>query len=53
LWLLLIIIYGLFDAIEPFPIKRIEKLVGGRGIVIDDLMAGVYTIITLLIILNF
>jgi len=53
LWLLLIIIYGLFDAIEPFPIKRIEKLVGGRGIVIDDLMAGVYAVIILYLLLWF
>jgi len=52
LWLLLIAIYGIIDALEPFPIKRIEKLVGGWGIVLDDLMAGVYTIMTLLIILR-
>jgi phosphatidylglycerophosphatase A len=53
LWFILIIIYGLIDWLEPFPIKRIEKLYGGWGIVLDDLMAGVYTIMTLLIILNF
>jgi len=53
LFVLLFFIYGFFDALEPFPIKRIEKLFGGWGIVIDDLMAGLYTIITLLIILNF
>ena len=53
LWLLLLLIYGFFDALEPFPIKRIEKLFGGWGIVLDDIMAGLYTIITLLIILHF
>ncbi|MGC9067029.1 MAG: phosphatidylglycerophosphatase A family protein [Minisyncoccia bacterium] len=53
LWLLLLLIYGFFDALEPFPIKRIEKLVGGWGIVLDDLMAGVYTIITLYLLLCF
>ena len=53
LWLLLLLIYSFFDALEPFPIKRIEKLFGGWGIVLDDLMAGLYTIITLLIILHF
>jgi len=51
LWLLLLLIYGFFDALEPFPIKRIEKLFGGWGIVLDDLMAGVYTIIILFLIL--
>lgn len=49
LWLLLLLIYGFFDALEPFPIKRIEKLSAGWGIVLDDIMAGVYTIIILLI----
>jgi len=53
LWFLLLLIYGFFDALEPFPIKKIEKLYGGWGIVLDDLMAGLYTIITLLIILHF
>ena len=52
-WLLLLLIYGFFDALEPFPIKRIEKLKGGWGIVLDDLMAGLYMIMILLIILNF
>jgi len=52
LWFLLLLIYGFFDTVEPFPIKKIEKLFGGWGIVLDDLMAGVYTIIALLIILN-
>lgn len=53
LWLVLVIVYGLIDAIEPFPIKRIEKLVGGWGIVLDDLMAGIYTIIILVLLLWF
>jgi phosphatidylglycerophosphatase A len=52
LWLLLLLIYGFFDALEPFPIKRIEKLFGGWGIVLDDLMAGIYTIVSLIIILR-
>ena len=52
LWLLLLLIYSLFDALEPFPIKRIEKLFGGWGIVLDDLMAGVYSIASLIIILR-
>ena len=52
LWLLLLLIYSLFDALEPFPIKRIEKLFGGWGIVLDDLMAGVYTIVSIIIMLR-
>lgn len=52
LWPLLLLIYGFFDALKPFPIKRIEKLYGGWGIVLDDLMAGVYTIVSLIIMLR-
>lgn len=51
LFVLLFFIYGVFDWLEPFPIKHIEKLYGGWGIVLDDLMAGIYTVIALLIIM--
>lgn len=51
LFLLIIALYICFDGLEPFPIKRIEKLYGGWGIVLDDLMAAIYTIITVIVIL--
>ena len=47
LWLLLLLVYGFFDSVKPFPIKRIEKLFSGWGIVLDDLMAGCYTVVVL------
>ena len=50
-FLIIIAIFGIFDGLEPLFIKRIEKLNGGWGIVLDDLVAGLYTTITLLIIL--
>lgn len=34
--------FRLFDVLKPFPIKNLEKLRGGLGIVADDLLAGVY-----------
>lgn len=37
------IIFRLFDIIKPFPAKKGEKLPGGLGIVMDDLIAGIYT----------
>jgi phosphatidylglycerophosphatase A len=52
LFVLLTVIYTFFDAVEPFPIKKIEKLPGGWGIVLDDIMAGIYTIASLIIILR-
>jgi len=34
--------FRLFDIIKPFPAGRAERLRGGWGIVLDDLVAGVY-----------
>lgn len=36
------ILFRLFDIWKPFPIQRLEKLPGGWGIMVDDLMAGIY-----------
>ena len=41
-------IFRFFDILKPFPIRPIErKLAGGTGIVMDDLLAGVYSNIAL------
>lgn len=32
-----------FDIFKPPPIRRIERIGGGAGVVIDDLVAGLYT----------
>jgi len=32
----------LFDIWKPFPVRQLEALPGGWGIVADDLMAGLY-----------
>lgn len=45
LFFLIVAIFGIFDGLEIFPIRQIEKLKGGWGIVLDDLMAAVYTIL--------
>ncbi len=42
-----IVLFRLFDILKPFPIKSLESLSGGIGIVADDLMAGLYTLIIL------
>ena len=41
--LLTIALFRLFDIAKVFPAARLERLQGGAGIVIDDIMAGVYT----------
>jgi phosphatidylglycerophosphatase A len=34
--------FRLFDMWKPFPIRKLESLPGGLGIMADDLLAGVY-----------
>lgn len=41
------VLFRIFDIIKPWPIKRIEKLPGGWGILMDDIAAGVYAAICL------
>jgi len=36
------ILFRLFDILKPYPIRRLEKIGGGAGIVLDDLLAGIY-----------
>lgn len=35
-------LFRLFDVLKPFPLRRLERLSGGWGIVLDDIGAGVY-----------
>jgi len=37
------VLYRLFDIIKPPPIKNLENLRGGLGVIADDIMAAVYT----------
>jgi undecaprenyl-diphosphatase len=36
------VLFRLFDIFKPWPIRRLEKLPAGWGILADDLLAGVY-----------
>jgi phosphatidylglycerophosphatase A len=48
------ILFRLFDIWKPWPIRLIDQKVhGGFGIMLDDLLAGVYAGICLLIVYNF
>ena len=37
------ILFRAFDIVKPFPIKRLQDLHGGVGIVLDDIGAAIYT----------
>lgn len=40
-------LFRFFDISKIFPVDRLEQLWGGVGIVLDDVMAGVYTFASL------
>lgn len=46
-------IFRIMDGLKPYPIYKIEKLHGSYGIMMDDLIAGLYTNITLQLFLKF
>ena len=37
-------LFRVFDILKPFPINRLQSLPGGVGIVLDDLLAGLYAL---------
>jgi phosphatidylglycerophosphatase A len=41
------LLFRFFDIAKPYPARKFEKLPSGWGIVMDDVMAGVYSCITL------
>ena len=47
------IVFRIMDGLKPYPIYKMEKLEGAWGVMGDDLMAGLYTMITLQLFLKF
>src|SRR4029434_6473302 len=47
------VLFRLFDIWKPYPIRNLEKLPGGWGIMADDWLAGVYAAILLKVALHF
>jgi phosphatidylglycerophosphatase A len=37
------LLFRLFDIVKPFPIRQVQRLPGGWGVVTDDLLAGIAT----------
>jgi phosphatidylglycerophosphatase A len=46
-WLIAFVLFRFFDIAKVFPAGRLEMLPGGIGIVLDDIMAGIYTFMIL------
>ena len=48
-----LILFRVFDILKPFPIRRLEHLPEGTGIVVDDLGAGLYALAVMHLLLHF
>jgi phosphatidylglycerophosphatase A len=47
------ILFRSFDIVKPFPLRRLERLPGGTGIMLDDVGAGLYALVLLQLWLHF
>ena len=48
-WLAAFCLFRLFDIWKPPPVRQLEALPSGAGIVADDVMAGIYAALVLLV----
>lgn len=47
-WLLAgFVLFRIFDVVKPFPARRLERAPGGWGIMLDDVVAGGYSLVAL------
>ena len=44
------ILFRAFDILKPYPVRKLERLPGAYGIIADDLLAGAYASVALLLI---
>ena len=51
--LLALVLFRLFDIFKPWPIRKVEKLEGGWGIMMDDVLAGFFAHLVLQVLLAF
>lgn len=48
-----LILFRVFDIVKPFPIRQLERLPEGTGIIVDDLGAGIYALAVMHLLLHF
>ncbi len=48
-----LVLFRLLDIYKPFLIGRLEKLPGGMGVMMDDVLAGLYTNVLLQVLVKF
>jgi phosphatidylglycerophosphatase A len=47
------IFFRIFDILKPPPVRQLEKLPEGTGIVLDDVAAGFYALLVMQLLLHF
>jgi phosphatidylglycerophosphatase A len=47
------ILFRVFDIVKPYPANKLQDLHGGAGVMLDDLVAGVYGAVIVSIMLTF
>lgn len=47
------ILFRFFDIVKPWPLKRLQDVHGGAGVMLDDIGAGIYTNVVLQVSLYF
>jgi phosphatidylglycerophosphatase A len=47
------ILFRAFDIIKPAPVRQLERLPEGTGIVLDDVAAGIYALLVMQILFRF
>lgn len=47
------ILFRAFDIWKPPPLRRLERLPGGTGVMMDDIGAGIYALVVMQLLLHF
>ncbi len=48
-WIAALVLFRVFDIWKPWPVRNLERLPGGIGIISDDMAAGIYAALILYI----
>jgi phosphatidylglycerophosphatase A len=43
-------LFRFFDIVKPWPVRQLERLKGGTGIMLDDVGAGVLGLLVMLLV---
>lgn len=54
IWFLIIafFVWRFMDIIKPFPIRKLETVKNGWGVILDDILAGIYSFLIMQIFIN-